>query len=63
VLIADLNEHDDAIRQTRKERRQKGRDRPGDVHQADHCRSIVQKTVSELGGIDILVNNAAAVTV
>ncbi|TMJ90297.1 MAG: SDR family oxidoreductase, partial [Alphaproteobacteria bacterium] len=32
---------------------------PGDVQNAAHCRSIVKKAVSELGGIDILVNNAA----
>jgi NAD(P)-dependent dehydrogenase (short-subunit alcohol dehydrogenase family) len=32
---------------------------PGDVQNADHCRSIVEKALSELGGIDILVNNAA----
>ncbi|WP_407150613.1 SDR family oxidoreductase [Bradyrhizobium sp. ORS 86] len=32
---------------------------PGDVRSADHCRSIVRRTVDELGGLDILVNNAA----
>ena len=32
---------------------------PGDVQHADHCRDIVKKAVSELGGIVILVNNAA----
>jgi NAD(P)-dependent dehydrogenase (short-subunit alcohol dehydrogenase family) len=26
---------------------------------ADHCRSIVKTALSELGGIDILVHNAA----
>ena len=32
---------------------------PGDIRQPDHCRSIVQRAVDELGGLDILVNNAA----
>lgn len=32
---------------------------PGDIAEAAHCREIVTRTVQELGGIDILVNNAA----
>jgi hypothetical protein len=32
---------------------------PGDIKSEDHCRSLVQRAVEELGGIDILVNNAA----
>ena len=32
---------------------------PGDLKGADHCRHIVERTVAELGGLDILVNNAA----
>jgi NAD(P)-dependent dehydrogenase (short-subunit alcohol dehydrogenase family) len=31
----------------------------GDVSQAEHCREIIQKTVDELGKVDILVANAA----
>jgi len=31
----------------------------GDVKDADFCRSAVEKAVSELGGLNILVNNAA----
>jgi NAD(P)-dependent dehydrogenase (short-subunit alcohol dehydrogenase family) len=31
----------------------------GDIQDEGHCRSLVQRTVDELGGIDILVNNAA----
>ncbi|MET3858569.1 NAD(P)-dependent dehydrogenase (short-subunit alcohol dehydrogenase family) [Rhizobium sp. OAE497] len=31
----------------------------GDIQNADHCRAIVDTAVKELGGIDILVNNAA----
>jgi NAD(P)-dependent dehydrogenase (short-subunit alcohol dehydrogenase family) len=32
---------------------------PGDIRNPEHCRSIVRRAVEELGGIDILVNNAA----
>ena len=32
---------------------------PGDLQNADHCRAVIRKAVDELGGIDILVNNAA----
>ncbi|HET6390358.1 glucose 1-dehydrogenase [Hyphomicrobium sp.] len=32
---------------------------PGDVKDPEHCRRIVERAVSELGGVDILVNNAA----
>lgn len=31
----------------------------GDIQSADHCRKIVDTAVRELGGVDILVNNAA----
>jgi NAD(P)-dependent dehydrogenase (short-subunit alcohol dehydrogenase family) len=31
----------------------------GDIKNAEHCRAIIEKAVKELGGIDILVNNAA----
>lgn len=31
----------------------------GDLGECDHCREVVQRTVRELGGLDILVNNAA----
>ena len=30
-----------------------------DVREPDQCREIVERTVKELGGLDILVNNAA----
>ncbi|MBA1304581.1 SDR family oxidoreductase [Stutzerimonas stutzeri] len=32
---------------------------PGDIRDEAFCRSMVQKAVEELGGLDILVNNAA----
>jgi len=35
---------------------------PGDIRDRAHCRALVERTVGELGGIDILVNNAAAQT-
>jgi hypothetical protein len=35
---------------------------PGDLRDRDHCAALVAHTVAELGGIDILVNNAAAQT-
>lgn len=32
---------------------------PGDIQEAAHCRKIVDEAASSLGGIYILVNNAA----
>jgi NAD(P)-dependent dehydrogenase (short-subunit alcohol dehydrogenase family) len=32
---------------------------PGDIQSEEHCKALVQKAVSGLGGLDILVNNAA----
>lgn len=32
---------------------------PGDISDPDHCRAIIEKVLSELGGLDVLVNNAA----
>ncbi|GAA0584371.1 SDR family oxidoreductase [Kribbella sandramycini] len=32
---------------------------PGDIRDEGHCDELVQQTVSQLGGVDILVNNAA----
>ena len=32
---------------------------PGDVSSAAHCRELVARTVEELGGLDVLVSNAA----
>jgi NAD(P)-dependent dehydrogenase (short-subunit alcohol dehydrogenase family) len=61
VLISYLNEHEDA-EQTRQLVESAGRKCvvvPGDVSVAGHCRDLVQRAVSELGRIDVLVNNAA----
>ncbi|TXR47256.1 SDR family oxidoreductase [Phyllobacterium endophyticum] len=61
VLIAYLDEHEDA-QETKHFVEEAGRKAilmAGDIQSSAHCRSIVEKAVSELGGIDILVNNAA----
>ncbi len=61
VLISYLNEEEDA-RDTARLVAEAGRKAvlvPGDIADAAHCRAIVEKAVSELGGLDILVNNAA----
>jgi NAD(P)-dependent dehydrogenase (short-subunit alcohol dehydrogenase family) len=61
VLIAYLDEEDDA-QETRKWVEKAGRKAvlaKGDVQDAAHCRDIIDKAVRELGGLDILVNNAA----
>ena len=36
---------------------------PGDLCDRDHCTALVERTVAELGAIDIVVNNAAAQTI
>ena len=61
VLISYLDEHDDA-RETEQLVRDAGRKAvlvSGDLQHADHCRVVIGKAIAELGGIDILVNNAA----
>ena len=61
IVLSYLNEHHDA-RSTAELIEQAGRKcvvASGDITSEDHCNSLVQQTVSELGGIDILVNNAA----
>ncbi len=61
VLIAYLSEDDDAY-ETRKWVEEAGRKAvlmAGDIQDPKHCRDIIDKAVAELGGIDILVNNAA----
>ncbi|MCZ2837549.1 SDR family oxidoreductase [Modestobacter sp. VKM Ac-2985] len=61
VLIAYLDEHEDA-RETAKHVEDAGRTCvlvPGDLADRSHARTIVPKALEELGGIDVLVNNAA----
>jgi hypothetical protein len=61
VLIAYLNEHEDA-NETKRLVEEAGRKAvlvPGDLAGPAHCREVVARAVRELGGLDILVNNAA----
>ena len=61
VLISYLSEHEDA-EETKRLVEDAGRKAvllAGDIKHAAHCRAIVDKAVSALGGVDILVNNAA----
>jgi NAD(P)-dependent dehydrogenase (short-subunit alcohol dehydrogenase family) len=61
VAIVYLNEHDDA-KETQRQVEQEGRRAlliPGDVGQEAFCQEAVARTVKELGGLDVLVNNAA----
>jgi NAD(P)-dependent dehydrogenase (short-subunit alcohol dehydrogenase family) len=61
VLISYLNEDSDA-RDTARHVMETGRKAvlvAGDLQTPDHCRAVIAEAVSEFGGIDILVNNAA----
>ncbi|MDB5407221.1 MAG: NAD(P)-dependent oxidoreductase [Rhodospirillales bacterium] len=61
VVISYYNEEEDAA-ETRRLVESAGRKAvlcPGDVKDPHHCRAIVERTMSEFGRIDILVNNAA----
>ena len=61
VLISYLSEDSDA-KDTSGYVEQAGRKAVlvrGDVADPQHCRNIIQTAVNELGGVDILVNNAA----
>ena len=61
LLVSYLCEHDDA-KETARWVEKEGRRcvlAPGDIAEAKHCRDLVERAVSDLGGIDILVNNAA----
>jgi NAD(P)-dependent dehydrogenase (short-subunit alcohol dehydrogenase family) len=61
VAIAYFNEHEDAVDTVdwieRADRNALAIS--GDLRSAAHCREVVAKTVKELGGLDILVNNVA----
>jgi NAD(P)-dependent dehydrogenase (short-subunit alcohol dehydrogenase family) len=61
IAIAYLNEHEDA-KGTEELVRAQGRQcvlLPGDLAEARQCRHVVEETVRQLGGLNILVNNAA----
>ena len=61
VLISFLSETEEA-NEVKKLIEQEGRRAvlvPGDLQEATHCREVIKRAVDGLGGIDILVNNAA----
>jgi NAD(P)-dependent dehydrogenase (short-subunit alcohol dehydrogenase family) len=62
VAIAYLPEEESDASETAKwveESGQKALKLPGDIRDERHCSSLVDRTISEYGSIDILVNNAA----
>ncbi|HLL90506.1 MAG TPA: SDR family oxidoreductase [Tepidisphaeraceae bacterium] len=61
VAIVYLNEHEDA-EETKRQVEDEGRQCiliAGDIGDEQFCRECVERTVNDLGGLDILVNNAA----
>ena len=61
VLVSYLDEHDDAA-ETQRWVEEAGRRCvlvPGDLGDPAHCRAVIARAVEELGGIDVLVSNAA----
>lgn len=61
VAISYLSEHEDA-EEAKGFVEDAGRRAvllPGDISDPAHCRSLVARTIEELGGLDILVSNAA----
>src|SRR4051794_24680390 len=61
VLCSYLDEHDDAGETARlvEDAGRRCVTVPGDIADPAHCRSLVERAVDDLGGIDVLVNNAA----
>jgi NAD(P)-dependent dehydrogenase (short-subunit alcohol dehydrogenase family) len=62
VLISYLPEEEDDAQDTKRWIEEAGRKAvlfPGDVSDPAYCRSVIERAVSELGGLDVLVNNAA----
>ena len=61
ILIAYLNESEDAqeVRSLIEKEGRKAALVAGDISDPDHCQAIVRRAVDELGGLDIVVNNAA----
>jgi hypothetical protein len=61
VAVAYLNEHEDA-QQTKAAVENEGRRCiiiSGDIADPDFCKNAVERTAKQLGGLDVLVNNAA----
>ncbi|WP_029082540.1 SDR family oxidoreductase [Bradyrhizobium sp. th.b2] len=61
ILIAYLDETDDAkeVAAIIEKEGRKAALVEGDLRSPDHCRAVVDRAVRDLGGVDILVNNAA----
>jgi NAD(P)-dependent dehydrogenase (short-subunit alcohol dehydrogenase family) len=61
VAIGYLDEHEDAEEAQRfvEDAGRRALLLPGDISDPAHCRQLVARTVEELGGLDILVSNAA----
>ncbi len=61
LLLSYLNEDKDAqeIKALVEKEGRKVVLAPGDIRSAEHCQNLVKRAVDELGGLDILVNNAA----
>jgi NAD(P)-dependent dehydrogenase (short-subunit alcohol dehydrogenase family) len=62
VVLSYLPEEEDDAQVTARVVRDAGRTAvtaPGDIREEAFCRDLVERTVSELGGLDVLVSNAA----
>ena len=61
VLISYLNEEEDAQESARlvREAGRKAVTAPGSIEDPKHCEELVNRAFREMGGLDILVNNAA----
>jgi NAD(P)-dependent dehydrogenase (short-subunit alcohol dehydrogenase family) len=62
VLISYLNSEETDARETCRLVEEAGRRvaaAPGDIRDENHCTRLVNQCVSELGGLDVVVNNAA----
>lgn len=62
VAISYMDSEEEDAQQSASWIRQTGRTAlllPGDIQDEQHCETIVARTVDELGGVDVLVNNAA----
>lgn len=61
VLVSYLSENEDAAETVRvvEDAGRKAVAVPGDIGNEEHCKALVARAVGELGGLDILVNNAA----
>jgi len=62
VLISYLPEEEDDAQDTKRWIEEAGRKAvllPGDLSDPAYCRSVIQTAVDELGGLEVLVNNAA----